>query len=353
MQNKYNTFPDDKMKCGIVVLENTTGNILALCGNRESGMKNLNYATEVYNQPGSTIKPILSYAPAFEYLNYVPLTQILDEPYTYPDGNSVKNWDNRFLGNISLRVALSDSRNIPAIKLYKNLNDKSWILANKLGLKNRDGYIHESQAIGGFERGFSVLEMANAYLAFANMGKFIKASAISSIKTTNETIINNNTFETVMSEETAFLINDILHDVLKNTNYDLKHTFLSTKTGQSNYDLKTRIKYNIPQNSTKDSWVISYTPDLTIAIWCGYDNMEGYLTPKTKNIPLKIMNQFLNEFAKPNLKYDKPNELKWLSVDVRNGLLYETKGYNYDIKRDYFYDGFIPLSKENLDYQIV
>ena len=304
MQNKYNTFPDDKLKCAIVVLENKTGKILALCGNREKGMKNLNYATDVYNQPGSTIKPILSYAPAFEYLNYVPLTQILDEPYTYPEGIKVKNWDNKFLGNISLRHALSDSRNIPAIKLYKTLNDKSWMLANKLGLENRDGYIHESQAIGGFEKGFSVLEMTNAYLAFANMGNFIKATSISSIKTSEESIKNTSKIETVMSESTAYLINDILHDVLKNTSYDLKHTFLSTKTGQSNYDYATRVKYNIPQSSTKDSWVISYTPDLTIGIWCGYDNMEGYLTPTTKNIPLKIMKMFLNEFAEENLKYE-------------------------------------------------
>jgi penicillin-binding protein 1A len=156
-----------------------------------------------------------------------------------------------------------------------------------------------------------------------------------------------------MSESTAYLINDILHDVLKNTSYDLKHTFLSTKTGQSNYDYATRVKYNIPQSSTKDSWVISYTPDLTIGIWCGYDNMEGYLTPTTKNIPLKTMKMFLNEFAEENLKYELPKELKLQSVDVINGLLYEVSGFNYNIKRDYFYNGFVPLSKENLDYQIV
>ena len=75
-------------------------------------MKNLNYATEVYNQPASTIKPILSYAPAIEHLNFMPQTQILDEPYKYKNGMVVKNWDNRYLGNVSLRYSLSNSRNV-------------------------------------------------------------------------------------------------------------------------------------------------------------------------------------------------------------------------------------------------
>jgi penicillin-binding protein 1A len=87
-------------------------------------MRNLNYATDVYNQPGSTIKPILSYAPAIEYFNLMPQTQILDEPYKYKSGMVVKNWDNRYLGNLSLRYSLSNSRNVAAIKLY-NLVEKN------------------------------------------------------------------------------------------------------------------------------------------------------------------------------------------------------------------------------------
>ena len=355
MNNEFNTFPDDILKCGIIVIENKTANILAIAGSRESGMKNLNYATEVYNQPGSTIKPILSYAPAIEYLNYQPLTQILDEPYRYSDGMIVKNWDNRYLGYISLRYALSNSRNVPAIKLYNLVGDKkAWELANKLGLINRDGYSHESLAIGGFERGYTVLEMTNSYIAFPNMGKYKEASAISKIEIENETLYNENNFTQVMSPETAFLINDILHDVLKYSNYDLKTSYLSSKTGQSNYDYNTRMKYNIPPSATKDSWVIAYTKDLTIGIWCGYDDLKTglYLTTKTKDIPLNIMKMVLTEFADDTLPYTTPSNLKFMSVEIINGLIYESNG-NRNTKSDYFFKGFTPLLRENLDLDIV
>ena len=73
MNNNYNHFKDEYLKCGIVVLEPKNAEILAISGTREAGMRNLNYATEVLHQPASTIKPILSYAPAIEYLNFQPL----------------------------------------------------------------------------------------------------------------------------------------------------------------------------------------------------------------------------------------------------------------------------------------
>lgn len=353
MNNKYKHFPDDLLKCGIVVIDNKTADILAIGGSREAGMKNLNYATNVYNQPGSTIKPILSYAPAIEYLNYQPLTQILDEPYNYSDGMQVHNWDNRYLGNISFRYALSNSRNVPAIKLYNLVGEKkAWEFANRVGLINRDGYSHESLAIGGFSKGFSVLEMTNSYIAFPNMGKFKKASAITNLTSNNHTHKNNNEFETVMSPSTAFLINDILHDVLKWSEFDLPDSYLSSKTGQSNYDYSTRIKYNIPFNSTKDSWSIGYTSDITVGVWTGYDDIKSgkYLTPKTKDIAISIMKFILDEFGGKNKNpYQMPNNLKWMSVEVINGLLYNVKGINKNVKKDYFFQGFTPLLRDNLD----
>lgn len=349
-QNKYNTFPDDYLKCGIVVIENKTGNILAISGSRESGLKNLNYATEVYNQPASTIKPILSYAPAIEYLNYMPLTQILDEPYKYQNGMTVKNWDNRYLGYTSLRYSLSNSRNVAAIKLYNLLGkEKAWQFANNIGIYNRDNAFNEAMPIGGFKYGYSVLEMANAYISFPNMGKYKKAAAIKKVTHSNNILENQNQFIQAMSEETAFLINDILHDVLKNTSYDLKDHYLSSKTGQSNYDYDTRAKYGINVNATKDSWAIGYTPDLTVGVWCSYDNLNDgyYLTPKNKDIPISIMKMILEKFAIKSLTYQVPKNLVKMNVEVINGLLYEAVNINY--KRDYFYKGFTPLVRENLD----
>ena len=356
INNKYNHFPDEYLKCGIVVLDNKTSKILAIAGSRESGLKNLNYATEVYNQPASTIKPILSYAPAIEYLNLMPLSQILDEPYKYNNGMTVKNWDNRYLGNISLRYALSNSRNVPAIKIYNLVGEKkAWEFANSIGLINRDGYSHESMAIGGFTQGYSVLEMANSYSAFANMGKYKKSYSIEKIENENQLLKNTDEFKQVMSEETAFLINNILHDVLRYTKYDLSNTYLSSKTGQSNYDYNTRIKYNIPTSATKDSWVIGYTKDLTVAVWCGYDDIRKglYLTSANKDIPIDIMHHILTKFALDDNYYTLPNNLKLLNVEIINGAIYEGVRGSKNSKQDYFYKGFVPLLRENLDLEIV
>lgn len=355
MNNNYNHFKDEYLKCGIVVLDPKTAEILAISGTREAGMRNLNYATEVLHQPASTIKPILSYAPAIQYLNFQPQTQILDEPYRYQNGMLVNNWDNRYLGNISLRYALANSRNVPAIKLYNEVGNKlAWEFASSVGLENRDNYSYEAMAIGGFSKGFTVLEMANAYLTFPNMGKYKKATSINNIKTNNTEYKNEDKFRQVLSEESAFLINDILHDVLKYTNYDLKNTFLSSKTGQSNYDYNTRMKYNIPANATKDSWVIGYTPDLLVAVWCGYEDIKKglYLTPKTKDIPLDIVKMILDEFAPDSKGYKVPNNLKRMNVEVINGLIYQSNN-NKNSVSDYFYKGYTPLNRDNLELDIV
>ena len=351
MNNKYSTFPDEYLKAGIIVLDSKTSNILAIGGSRESGLKNLNYATDVLNQPGSTIKPILSYAPAIEYLNYQPQTQINDEVYYYNDGMRVNNWDNRYLGFISTRYALSNSRNVPAIKLYNLVgSDLSWQYANSVGLINRDGFTHESLAIGGFQDGFTVLEMTNSYIPFANSGKYRNATSINYLIKDKQKLEIKNPYKQVLSIETAFLITDILGDVLKGTKYDITYTDFGSKTGQSNYDYDTRMKYNIPANSTKDSWIIAYTPSITVGIWCGYNNLKNgkYLDNKTKDIPIIMMKMIMDKFSGYNEWIEVPTSLKIMEVEIINGLIYQ-KGSKKGIK-DYFYSGFNPLSRENLDY---
>ena len=350
MQNEYNTFPNDEMQAGIVVIDNKTSEIVAIGGSREKGLRNLNYATDVYNQPGSTIKPLLSYAPAIEYLNYVPLTQILDNPYYYPDGQLVNNWDHLYKGYISLREALSDSRNVPAIKLYKSVGDElAWQFAESLGIKNKDGFYHDSMAIGGMTYGYSVLEMTNAYSSFPKGGIYQKATAIKELEIDNEKIDMTNPSKQVMSEETAFLINNILHDVLKNSSFDVTNAYLSAKTGQSNYDEKTIKKYQLPYNATKDSWVIGYTKNYTVGVWCGFGKISenNYLNRYTKNIPISIMKMILEKFSNGIEKYPTPKGLSYLTVDIKDGKIYEYTTENNQVFSDYFYNGYTPLKKNN------
>lgn len=338
--NEYNIFNDDNLNCAIIVIDNETYGIKALVGNRNLDRLVLNYATDVKLQPGSTIKPILDYAPAIEYLGYTLASIIKDEPYTYKDGTNLKNYDNNYLGDITLRKALSDSRNIPAVKLFNEVGyDKAFSFAKKLGIESEKYY--ESDAIGGATNGYTLLSLANAYSTFANLGYYKKASAIKKeIFEENEIEYNENP-KLVMSESTAFLINSVLHDVFKNSSYNLNNTYLMAKTGQTNFDEETRLKYNIPANATKDSLLIGYTKDLTIGIWVGYNNISynQYLDRYKKNIPRTIMKLVLGKFSKDNMYYDLLDNMVEKEIEIIDNNVYlSNNGYN-----EYFIIGTEPL----------
>ncbi len=349
MNNEYNYFPDDDIKCAIVCIDNATGNLLGISGNRTNSNLVFDYATALI-QPGSTIKPILDYAPAIEYYNLSPASIILDEPYTYSNGFNINNWDYQYKGYITLRQALSESRNIPAVKLFQMVGkEKALEFAKRLNIIPTTE-VYESEAIGGSTYGYSLLNLTGAYTAFANLGKFKKISPLL-------TFNGNNSFEdrkttTVMKETTAFLINDMLHDVFKDTNYDLTNTYLMAKTGQTNYDIETKRKYQMSSDAVKDSLVISYTKDITIGIWCSYDTKTKWLTSSTKNIPRTIMNHMMNKFAKNSQYYETPDDISYIKVLKDNDTLYLANTSNYTNSfYDYFISGTEPYSyKTKKDY---
>lgn len=145
MNNEYKLFNDEDLNCAIVVLDNMSYGIKAIAGNRSFHQRVLNYASDVLLQPGSTIKPLLDYAPAFEYLNYNPATIIVDEPYTYKNGMSIKNYDNGYLGPITIRKALSDSRNIPAVKLFNEVGyEKAFDFVRQLGIEKKTKFMKQT-----------------------------------------------------------------------------------------------------------------------------------------------------------------------------------------------------------------
>lgn len=340
--NDYGLFNDDNLNCSIVVLDNKSFGVKALIGNRVLKQKVINYAYDVKLQPGSTIKPILDYAPAIEYLSYTPASIIKDEPYNYHDGTPVKNYDNQHLGYITLRKALSDSRNIPAIKLFNEVGyEKAFEFARNIGISSNE--IYEADAIGGAKNGYTLLELANAYQAFANLGYYKKASGINNIKYESYTSYNNELPKIAMKPTTAWLINNMLHDVFKNSSYNLDNTYLMAKTGQTNYDSITLRKYNIPIGATKDSLLIAYTKDLTIGIWVGYNyiSSNNYLDRYKKNIPRSIMKIILSKFALDNQYYDIIDGITKKHIEIKDNTAYLARDNGYD---EYFVLGTEPLS---------
>ncbi|MCL2522936.1 MAG: transglycosylase domain-containing protein [Erysipelotrichales bacterium] len=348
MNNETQIFPDDKIKAGIIFMDNKTGIIEGIGGQREFESLNVNYATSVRLQPASTIKPILEFAPAFEYLRYNPANLILDDKITYSNGELINNWDGQFKGHITIREALVDSRNIPALKLYQELDKaKIYEFLTKLNLHTYDPPL-EAHSIGGFSDGFTVLAMTNAYQMFANEGDFIEAKAIRKIEFQNNSYSANNGPKRLLSKETSFLITDILHDAISDTSEEIKGMYLSAKTGQSNYPYDIRMKYDIPKEAVKDSWFIGYSKNKTLGVWTGYDFIDGtsYLDSASRDISRVIWTQLMRLYGIYDQKAPEvPSGLTKANVEIIGNKLYLADKIGPNTFTDYFLNGTLPRTK--------
>lgn len=345
LENTSSFKDNPEMLYGICLIDNKTAKIKALLGNKDYIPGNIDYSFMVKRQPGSTIKPILDYAPAIEYLNYGPLTFVNDEKITYQSGEKVKNYDSIYKGTMTLRYALKDSRNTVAIKLFNEVGyKKAFEFSTKMGIFP-EKTIYEANAIGGFSNGYTVLEIANAYMSFANMGIYQKASGIDSLDFEKMQIKEPSKKVIAMKKETAFIINDILHDVLKNSIYEPKNIYLSSKTGQTNFSYEQLQKYNLQQNYVKDSWIVGYTRNYTLAIWIGFDDISetNYLSGRNIHLGKKLFKQIFNTLNDSYVYYPVPNNLCYAHLDYVDNRFYLQGKITYGKPyQDYIYKNELP-----------
>ena len=278
------TFKDDAIQLAVAVVDNKNGALIAVGARRnDKGELGYNYATMINRHPGSTIKPILDYGPAIEYLNWSTYTPLFDEEVSYTKGGSIKNWNNKYQGLVTMKTALSKSMNTAALQAFQaTSNEQKWNFATSLGITpgNAGGIIHESASIGAFE-GVNPKKLAGAYSAFANGGYYTEAHSVKSIKfkETNETKEIKYTRERVMKETTAYMITDILFNVTTSS-ANIKGTQVASKTGTSSYDTEFLKKLGLSNNVIQDSWVATYNPDYTISFWYGYDELTKEMVEK-------------------------------------------------------------------------
>ena len=210
------SYPNETLQAGITLMDTKTGEIRAIGGGRNTTVKRgWNYATDTKRSPGSTIKPIVDYGPAVEYLNWSTYQQITDEPYTYSDGTPIKNAGGTHRGVVTAREALGRSLNIPALKTLQAVGlDNSKQFANKLGISfTNNNTIVESSSIGGGVE-VSTLELAGAYSAFGNSGIYNKPHSVKKIVLRDKTEIKNQVeSQPVMKDSTAFIVTDMLKSV--------------------------------------------------------------------------------------------------------------------------------------------
>ncbi len=264
---------DDQIQAGISVLDSQTGKILAIGNGRNySGDSRIAYATGVKRQPGSTAKPLFDYGPGMEYNNFSTYTLFDDAPYTYSDGRTINNWDGSYYGTITLRRALSASRNIPALKAFQQVDNKKIIeFVQGLGIEPEieNGKIHEAHAIGAFT-GVSPLDMSAAYAAFSNGGYYNEPYTVSKIiyRDNDKTVEHEENRHKAMSDSTAYMITSVLQDV---TIMGSTIPNVACKTGTTNFDAQTIADKGLPEDAIRDSWVIGYTTKTVIGMWYGYN----------------------------------------------------------------------------------
>ena len=302
--NEVIKFPDDKFQAGITLLDTKTGEIRAIGGSRDKEIDfGLNYATSLPRQPGSTIKPVLDYGPAIEYLKWGTYQPIVDEPYKYSTGQTVNNWDRRHMGAMTIREALARSRNIPAVKALNEVGtDKAKEFVNGLGL-NQDE-IYESSALGGLHKDVTSLQMAGAFSAFGNNGFYTKPHAVKEIIFRDGTKINMKPeTEVAMSDYTAFMISDMLKSAVSSpygtgraANVPGHH--IAGKTGTSNYSSKEKKDYNIPGGGVPDIWFVGYNTNYTISVWTGYEKRKDPIIGRDQQLAKQIFKKLMTQVSK-------------------------------------------------------
>lgn len=324
-------YPSDEFQTGFVETDTKTGEILAVGAGRNTTTGGINFATDIKRQPGSSIKPILDYGPAIQNLKWSTFHQIVDEPYQYSDGTPINNWDKSYKGKISIRYALADSRNIPALKTFQEVGkDRSREFGVGLGL-DLPKDIYESYSIGGFT-GVSAMDMAGAYAAFGNGGVYIKPHAVTKIiyQDKTEKILTPKP-QQAMSDYTAYMVTDMLRDVVKSPSgtggrANVPGLDMAGKTGTTNYPKEIKDKYGFPSNATRDSWFVGYTPDVTISVWTGYEKnkKDHFLSKASTNIAKFIARDMLATTGNMSSKFKMPS-----SVVEKRGELY-IKGEKMD-----------------------
>ena len=270
--NKNVQFQNDKMQAGVAVTDPHNGQIIAMLGGRHTGnvVYGLNRAVQSNRSSGSTAKPLMDYGPAIEYLQWPTFKSIADTRFVFPGTNTVlHDFDKKYKGNMTMREALVQSRNVPAIRALQAVGIKrATSFLDGLGISQKQPYTLQN----GIALYISPLQVSAAYAAFANGGTYYKPYYISSITTQDGSVKQfNPKGKRAMNKATAYMITDMLKGVFTNsqgsaTDARLDGVNQAGKTGTTNYP------GNSSQSGVMDSWMAGYTKNYSIAVWTGYDH---------------------------------------------------------------------------------
>jgi len=308
-------------EAALIAIDNHTGQIKAMVGGWNFSRSKFNRSIQAYRQLGSTFKPIV-YTAAIDR-GYTASSMIDDVQLTYPQpvgpAYSPANYDHQFLGPITLRYALEESRNIPAIKLMEAVGPPAVLeYAKRFGFDEPfPPYLPIALGAGDA----TLLEITSAYTTFPNQGVRMKPFFVMNVKDREGNLLEENRSEPtdVIRADTAFVMTHILRGVLSPRGTGARAAALAStwplagKTG------------TVDDNT--DAWFIGFDPDLTVGVWIGFDDKRKSLGTAEQGslaaLPMwmEFMQGYIN--GRPDKddppEFEAPGNIVFLPIDQKTG----------------------------------
>ncbi len=289
----------------LVAVDPRTHFVKAMVGGVDYSQSQYNRAIQALRQPGSAFKPFVYYT-AFASGKYSPDSTILDAPVSYPDGDSYytpQNYDGSFAGAMTLRQALAQSRNIPAVRLGQEVGINRVVeVSRTLGIKSPMEPV-TSLPLGSVD--LTPLEMAGAYATFASGGWQSETTTIAQVTDSKGNVLLDNTPrpQLVLDPWAVAALNSAMQDVIN------RGTAASARL-----DRPAAGKTGTT-SSERDIWFVGYVPQLATAVWVGNDDYSpigkgatggGFVAPVWRNFMLKALSGVPVENFKPMSNFVKP-----------------------------------------------
>lgn len=302
---------------GLVAIDPRNGSIRAMVGGYDFARSEYNRVMTARRQPGSAFKPII-YATAFNE-GLSPATVVLDAPVIYENEEDPEktwkpeNYGKRFHGPVTLREALIHSHNVATVKLLEKIGIKPVVeFAKTLGIMSP---INQDLSLALGSSGITPLEMVSAYGVFANQGYRLQPYAVSTVQDANGQPLEQILFEPqqVITKETAYLITNVLEDVVQKGTGQLARAIERSVAGKTG-----------TTNDFTDAWFIGYTPTLATAVWVGFDDIRTLgETESGAHAALPIWLEFMQAALPlvPPTPFEIPEDIRYARVDPRTGLL--------------------------------
>ncbi|WHY25508.1 transglycosylase domain-containing protein [Bacillus velezensis] len=309
-EGSYYPGTDQDAEGSAVFINNKTGGVEAAIGGRDYTAKGYNRVTAV-RQPGSTFKPLAVYGPAMQEKKFKPYSLLKDELQSYGD-YTPKNYDGRYEGEVTMSDAITYSKNAPAVWTLNEIGvetGKSYLKANGIDIPDEGLAL----ALGGLEKGVSPLQLAGAFHTFAANGTYTEPYFISNITDEDGETIADHKEEgkRVFSKQTSWNMTRMLQQVVKKgtATSGTYHGDLAGKTGSTSY---TGVS-----GATKDAWFAGYTPNITGAVWMGYDKTDqNHYLKGGSAYPTRMFKDILTQAGETGSAFAKPKKVKELESPI-------------------------------------